>query len=272
MSGGVSTNVSGTLIGTPFAGYERPYWERWLEGYRRAFAGESVVGLWHCNGTDPGFADTLRAAADALPFPVRVVHEPWPEPDPATGPGKNARVRRAWETIFAEAGEDQEVLCLESDVVCPVGGLARLREGLSRHPALGALSGAIPEHRGPAGNGTMAWRIHYTEVGDTYTLPPPRQCVSFYPERESGVEMVDAVPFGCLLLRAETFRAVEILLDRFPQLGHDQEWSVAAWRAGRPVALDWSVCCGHYRNVYVPEYEDLRLRMTTGVPTEVTLA
>jgi hypothetical protein len=262
------------VAATPFASYERPYIERWAEAY--TFMAQSTKGLtslWLDTSGDQDFLGELRRVAKAMPIRVKVVSRPLHLLDRNSGLGKNIRVCAAWQNIVYEVRDPNTwLLCVESDVIVPAGGPEQLLDGMLSHPALGALSGAIPERRQELVNGTMAWRLRQQKQG-LYGPPTQHATVSWYdPEGRDGIELCDAVPFGCLMVQVQTLCDVPLRASRYPELGWDQEFSVDAWAAGMPVGVDWGVTCGHFRRDYDPDYEDLRLRMTTGVSCEVGIS
>ena len=264
--------------GVPFAGYETPYLERFTAAFGAAAEGTGAEALWYYNGADGAFAKTLAKHAKAMPIRVKVLWESLPVLGNTDAIIKNNAVAIAHaRTQYELRRRDPAALLFmhESDVIVPPGGIAQLVEGLKAHPALGALSGAIPEWRtrDPIYVGTMAWRIQPRHEG-SYTPPGGGPVVGWYlPEMTKGIEMCDAVPFGALLARLSVFEQVPLATRMFPGLGVDQEWSQNMLYAGKmPVAVDWGVWCGHYRRDFNPAWEDIRERMTTGVSATVGLA
>ncbi len=256
------------VTATPFAGYEMPYLERWAETYAlMAASTKGLTGLWLDTSGDADFIVELERVAHDMPIPIQVLSRPLHLLDRDSGLGKNLRVCAAWQSILYEVKDPGAwLLCVESDVIVPPGGPQRLLDGMLSHPALGALSGAIPERRWEGFNGVMAWRIRQEKPAG-YGPPPMGNTVTWFdPELTHGIELCDAVPFGALVVQVGTFLRVPLRATQYPRLGHDQEWSQLAWEAGLPVAVDWGVSCGHIRLMPDGTYDDLGLYMTTIPP------
>lgn len=242
------------VCASPFAGYETPYLRAWAEAYAlMAQSTKGMTALWMDNSADEDFGRELRRVAKAIPIRVRVLSTPLRIGDRSTGPGKNYLVCALWQLLIAEAKRmaralQAYMLCVESDTFVPVGAPEQLLADLVAHPALAAVSAAISEGGWQDNNGTMAWRIR-REMTRSF-LPSATGVVSWYdPEGRDGIELVDAVPFGCLMVEMQTFDLLPPIATQFPRLGHDQEWGERAWAIGRPVAVDWSVRCEHHRNL-----------------------
>jgi len=264
--------------GSPFAGYEEPYLERWMAAFGAAAEDTKAEALWYYNGRDPEFAELLRERAATMPIPVEVMHEHIPALGNTDPIRKNNAVTMGHARIQYELRKRDPGAYLfmhESDVIIPEGGIQRLRAGLEAHPALGALSAAVPDPRGldPPHIGTMAWRIQPRHEG-AYTVPGAGPVVDYYtPELHDGIEIVDAVPFGALFTRLAAFEKVPLAAVMFPGMGVDQEWSQnALYKGDMPVAINWGVWCGHLRNLFNPRFDDLRERITTAAPRKVGIA
>ena len=258
-------------IATPFAGYESPYLEMWTEAYALMVEGTGATGLWLDNSSmeDVQFTRTLRRYAKKMPIKVKVLPEPLRVGNVQTSAGKNIQVCVLWQRIAYEVRDpDAWLLCVESDVLVPAGAAHRLRERMEAHPALGAVSGAIPAPLGDGDICMQAWRINMNSPGPQSRYAPPAwggggNGFSFdwcAPDR-TGVELVDATGFGCLMVQVRNLYETPLQAMMFPPLGYDQEWGLASWAAGRPVAIDWSVRCGHLRKGKGGEYGDIRAQL-----------
>lgn len=265
------------FLSSPFGGHESPYLRPFMDAYAAMAEGLEAESLWYFNGREREFYSNLLIFAKQMPIPVEVMWEPLPVLGNTDAIRKNNAVALAHSRAFHELrkrNEEAYVFVHESDVLVPVGGIQRLKEDLDAHPGLGAISAAVPDPRGgdPPQVGTMAWRIRPKHDG-AYTVPGDGPVVSYYlPELGEGVEIVDAVPFGALMTRLSAFQEVPLATTMFPGMGVDQEWSVnSLYQNHMPVAIDWSVRCGHIRDWY-GKYDDLRLHTTTAAPREVGIA
>lgn len=241
------------VLCSPFAGYESAYMARWAQAYALMAERTGATAIWLDNSADEDFGKELRAVAEAMPIPVRIMAIPLRIGDRNTGPGKNYLVCANAQLLIAEAkrlAKDPQghYFSVESDVFVPVGAPEQLLADLEAHPALAAVSGAVSEGGWMENQGTMAWRIQRKAAPSI--LPAANGHISWYePEFRDGIELVDATPFGCLMVALETFDVLPPVATQFPRLGWDQEWGERAWAIGRPVAVDWAVRCEHHRNL-----------------------
>lgn len=149
------------------------------------------------------------------------------------------------------------VFFLDDDILLPPGGLLQLLRDSQEHD-LPIVSGLY----------IMRGEPHLPVV---YRRHPPSgrhvQITSFCP----GLQEVDAVGAGCLLIRMDVIRALEAegqrkghyWFDYLPPFSEDLSFCVRARAAGFRLALDADVKCGHLTTIQVT-YETFEQRRAAG--------
>jgi hypothetical protein len=246
-------------IATPFAGYEQDYLGRWAEGLAALLRRTPAYVLWLDNSRSEEFNAMLRRTAWLLPVPVRVARDSLRAGDPRGQDPRlprDTQVRLLWQHV-RDLVESSHLLCVESDVFPPEDAAELLADALRRAPCLAAVSAAVncwPAYD-PGVRHVQVWR----RLSDTETkrrvgasglaevvVEKRKGLFTWWPEAEAGVEVVDALPFGCLFLRTETLREATLQTPRFPP-GYDQTFGAEMWERGRPVAVHWGVKCRHVK-------------------------
>lgn len=272
-------------IATPFAGYELPYLDRWLEHLRDlCICADPAEVLWLDNSLSPMFGEYLLDASTTIPAPVRILEERLKIADPATAKAdlpweaKEVQASLMWQRARLEV-ETEWILCLESDVIPPPNTVELLGEALASSPPVGAISGTIPErpHRVPNAIVPMVWRMRIGEDTTIRGLPEPGlhvpavdRYLGLNPDcPRDGMEIVDGIPFGCMLSRRSTLLSVP-LEPTWPPCnvyGSDQLFSRNLRKLRKlHVAVHWGVRCGHIKKMPDGTFEDLR--NVTHIPTD----
>jgi hypothetical protein len=244
-------------IATPFAGTERPWLDRWLDMEAALLRKSPAFVLWLDNSRSDSFHALLQEAKARLPAAVRIVKVPLHLGEFAAPAGfvRNLAVCLIWQQAVSML-ETRRVLCLESDVLAPADAPERLAEALDRAECLAAVSGAIPWWD-DQGTHLMVWRrlterqtrVATTATGLVERVADPgseRVWLPWHDQGRYGAEIVDAVPFGCLLAEVEALRTVPLHTPAFP-VGYDQQWCHELFLRGRAVAVHWEVRCGHIK-------------------------
>ena len=267
--------MSLTIV-TPFGGYEDPYLDEWAEGLRDVCicAGDIEV-LWLDNSLSPVFGEHLVGLSGVIPAPVRILEERLQIADPtALRPpeglqeGKEVQASLMWQRGRMEV-QTEWVLCLESDAIPPPDVIERLTDSLEYVSPIGAISANIPcggkqaEWVVP-----MVWRMVSEPDSADSGFPEPglrARPVEWHrstgPEEPDGVEIVDAIPFGCTLMRLTTMLSVPLGPTWPPcvNYGSDQLFCRALREErGLFVAIHWGVRCGHIKKMPDGSYRDLR--------------
>jgi len=244
-------------IATPFAGKETPWIDRWVEVEAALLRHSPAYVLWLDNSRDEGFHALLQEAKRRLPVPVRIVCVPLRVgKHPTPGLETDTIVRLLWQAV-AGIVETPHLLCMESDVLAPADAIDHLADGLDHAPPFAAVSGAIAWWGQDGTHHTQVWRrlpalpaqsAKPTGAGLVEIVPqgPAHPRYAWWPKAETGVEVVDATPFGCLYLRTETLRDASLSTPQFPP-GYDQHFGHEMSLAGRAVAVCWDVKCGHIK-------------------------
>jgi hypothetical protein len=232
--------------------------------------------LWIDNSRDEEFHRFLQRQATKLSAPLRVEKQGIHLSRPSTHPTAVEEIHRRdiqVAMVYQSAQElvDTEwVLTLETDVLLRCDTIQRLRQALTDCSELAAVSANVPYLAHHRSDGSwlvlpMAWK--FTPWLNGHPPPEPVKWHRWEHRGEDvpdGVEIVDAVPFGCLLMRASAFRGMP-LSTGWPvaqTYGFDQLFCRDLREAGQLVGFHWGVPvghlhCGRMKTKRQTEYRDL---------------
>ncbi len=226
---------------TPFAG--RPWaFDAWLEAFDkvRRFPACDVRIIWLDNSNDAEFGKLLAAAAKPRGATIIIYSYRLPT--------KNETVADLWRRLRDALPPDCDLVCtIEDDVILGENTLIALWNVLAFSGAeVRAASAAVPYRGDDGARYTLFWRLRWQRV-----FPPGDSCddigLTILPLPPTSVhqEKISCAGFGCMLVKAETFRAASLASQGPSGVCYDQLFGWELQQRGEEIWGEWSAPCKH---------------------------